>query len=62
MRKIINYQILSEPQDLLSDKKLCIEIKAYIKKGWQPYGNLLIADYWIYQAMVKYEESTDDAL
>ena len=57
MKVIKEYKILSkEDNETLSES-----VNAYIKTGWQPYGNLIVNNYDKYgykyrQVVVKYEE------
>ena len=57
MKIIKEYKILSkEDNETLSES-----VNAYIKTGWQPYGNLIVNNYDKYgykyrQVVVKYEE------
>lgn len=56
-RKIVEYDILSEPYS----HELVAEVNSQIAKGWQPIGEMKIdAATYYYQVMVRYWEKGKD--
>ncbi|GEM_PF-2415884 len=52
-RKITEYIIAASKESEELDYKVC----QFIESGWQPYGDLQVNGEWLYQPLVKYEES-----
>lgn len=55
--KIIEYTIVTTNRDEATAEM----VNEFIKAGWQPYGAPSIHAGWSSQAMVKYEEATNEA-
>lgn len=49
---ITDYAIICDTSATL----FTVRVKAAIKDGWQPHGELIVSDTRMYQAMVKYRE------
>lgn len=60
MRKIVEYKIIRH----IAAENLSSKINALVSEGWQPYGTpttcVLTHEYFYIQAMVKYEEETNE--
>ena len=54
MLKILKYSVVKTTLSKLEE-----DIQNYIDNGWQPYGNSLLLDEFIYQPVVKYDDMPD---